>query len=164
MGKVRGIMTLLLGLVIIMASAVAWAEPVPEALFQQMVQDDKSIRDCQAKIGPAQLRKVLEARRLLLRQGVDADFIVEATQNPADCAICGARRCCQWVYGQVGKQYRLLLAECAAEEIVPLNHFTRGFRDLKVIYPAGNNYPASYQIYSFNGIKYKEKEKPRDMR
>jgi hypothetical protein len=98
-----------------------------------------------------------------LRPGGGVDFIVEATQNPADCAICGARRCCQWVYGQMGRQYRLLLTECAADEIVPLNRFTRGFRDLKVIYPAGNTYPASFQIFTFDGLKYTKKGKPRDI-
>lgn len=158
------IMVLVLGFAMALAPAATWAEPIPEALFRQLAQDDKSIRDCLAKIGPAQLKKVLEARRISLRQGGGDDFIVEATQNPADCAICGARRCCQWVYGQVDGQYRLLLTECAADKIVPLNRYTRGFRDLKVVYPAGNTYPASFQIFTFNGMKYKEKGKPRDIR
>jgi hypothetical protein len=142
----------------------AWAEQVSDALLRQMVQDVKSIRECQGKIGPAELKKVLEVRCISLRPVSGLDFIVEATKNPADCFICGARRCCQWVYQQVGGQYRLLLEECAADEIVPLNRFTRGFRDLKVIYPAGNTYPASFQIFTFNGMKYQEKGKHRDMR
>jgi hypothetical protein len=147
-----------------MIPAAVWAEQVSDALLRQMAQDDKNIGECLVKIGPAQLKKVLEARRISLRPGNGIDFIVEATQNPADCAICGARRCCQWVYGQVGGQYRLALKECAADEIVPLSRFTRGFRDLKVIFPAGNSYPASFQILTFDGMKYREKGKPRDMR
>jgi hypothetical protein len=46
-----------------LAPAAIWAEQVPEALFRQLAQDDRSIRDCLTKIGPAQLKKVLEARR-----------------------------------------------------------------------------------------------------
>lgn len=141
--------------------AVSWAEQVPDALLRQLAQDDKSIMKCLVKIGPTQLKKVLEARRISLGQKGGVDFIIEATQNPDGCFICGARRCCQWVYGQVGGKYRLLLTECAADEIVPLNRFTRGFRDLKIIYPGGNTYPASFQIFTFNGLKYKEKGKPR---
>jgi hypothetical protein len=144
--------------------AAGWAEQVSDALLRQLTQDDKSIRECLAKIGPAELKRILQARQISLRQGGEGDFIIEATKNPDGCFICGARRCCQWIYGQVEGKYRLLLTECAADKIVPLNRYTGGFRDLKVIYPAGNAYPASFQIFIFNGVKYKEKGKPRDIR
>lgn len=50
----------MLGLAMATASAAAWAEPVPDALLGQLAQDDQSIRECLAKIGPAQLKKILE--------------------------------------------------------------------------------------------------------
>lgn len=161
--RIKDSMAWALAAVLVMVFS-AGAEPVPEAIFRQLLQDDDTLQDCHSKIGPAQLKKVLDARRVSLRQEGGVDFIVSATHNPEGCVICGARRCCRWVYGQVKGQYRLLLTDCGADEIVPLETFSKGFRDLKVIYPRGYNYPASYQIYSFDGREYKEKGKPREMR
>lgn len=46
---------LLVRLITMLAPVSAWAEQVTEALFQQLAQDDQSVRNCLAKIGPAQL-------------------------------------------------------------------------------------------------------------
>jgi hypothetical protein len=164
MVKKMGMMAWVMVFIIVLVPATVMGEQVTDALLRQLAQDDKNIRECLSKIGPAQLKKVLEARRVSLRKAGEVDCIIEATKNPNGCFICGARRCCQWVYGQVGGKYRLLLKECAADEILPLNHFTRGFRDLKVVYPAGNTYPASFQIFTFDGMRYREKGKLKDIR
>ena len=160
MAKIRRAVAWVTGFaLLLMVPAAAWAEQVTDALLQQLAQDDKSIRECLAKIGPVQLKKVLEARRISLRQGSGVDIIVEVTQNPDGCFLCGAKGGTQYIYGQVGGHYRLLFSTCVSDKVVPLNRFTRGLRDLKVSDP----YSGTYQIFTFNGMEYKEKKKPRDM-
>jgi hypothetical protein len=87
----KRIIFLLVGLIKLFASVGARAGQGPGELFRQLTQDDRSIEDWLAEIGPEQLKKVLEARHVFLKQDGGVDFIVEATKNLVDCAIYGAR-------------------------------------------------------------------------
>jgi hypothetical protein len=162
--KSRKILAQVLGIVILMAPATGMAEPAADQLIQQMVRDHKNVRECLAKIGPGELKKTLDARRLSLSKGGGREYLVEPASNPEGCGLCGNRRCDKWIYGEAGGRYRLLLYAGGADDVVIMNRTTRGYRDLKVIYPAGGNYPASYEVYTFDGSKYKQQGEAKDIR
>jgi hypothetical protein len=164
MVKKMGMMAWMLVFVISFSPAMGMAERVPEQLIRKMAYDNLNVRECLDKVGLAELSKHLDARRVSLRKGGGSEYIVEATSNPDGCGLCGNRRCDKWIYRQDQGFYRLLLNVGGADDVVILARITRGYRDLKVIYPAGNNYPAFYEIYTFNGSKYKRKGKPIDIR
>lgn len=164
MVKILKIMAQVLGVFILLAPTAGMAEPAPDQLIQQMVRDHKNVRECLAKIGPAELKKTLGARRVPLSKGGGREYMVEPASNPEGCGLCGNRRCDKWIYGEAGERYRLLLYAAGADDVVIMNRTTSGYKNLKVIYPAGGNYPASYEIYTFDGSRYKQKGKAMDIR
>lgn len=164
MVKILKIMTHVLGVFILLAPTAGIAEPAADQLIQQMVRDHKNVRECLAKIGPAELKKNLDAQRIFLSKVGGREYMVEPVSNPEGCGLCGNRRCDKWIYRETGGRYRLLLYVGGADDVVIMNRTTSGYRDLKVIYPAGINYPDSYEIYTFDGSRYKQKGKARDIR
>jgi hypothetical protein len=162
--KILRTMAWVLGFAMVLFPVAGLAERVPDQLIQQMVHDNQNMKVCLSKIGLAELTKHLEARRVSLSRRGDSEYIVEATGNPDGCGLCGNRRCDKWIYGQTGGSYRMLLYVGGADDVVILGSTTRGYRNLKVIYPAGNNYPAFYEIYAFEGRQYKKKGGPMDIR
>jgi hypothetical protein len=164
MSKGMSRMAWMLVFVISLSPAMGMAERVPDQLIRQMAYDNQNVRKCLDKVGLAELLKHLDARRVSLRKGGGSEYIVEATSNPDGCGLCGNRRCDKWIYMQDQEGYRLLLNVGGADDVVILKRITKGYRDLKFIYPAGNNYSAFYEVYAFDGSKYKRKGKPKDIR
>lgn len=136
---------------------------IPDKLIQHLARNDQSVKQCMDRGKIDKIDKYFSAERIDLNGDGIPDFIVEAQQNPEDCFLCGNRRCTKWVFRSTTDGYELLLTVDGANDVSTLNTSSNGHRDLRVIYPAGNTYPASEEIYKFDGKHY-QKWKSSDIR
>jgi hypothetical protein len=145
----------LLCLLLLISNSLAYAESVPEQLVLQMAKDDQEVKQCVDRGGASKTGEYLTVSKASL-SNKRVELIVEADAASDDCLLCGNRRCSQWVYQNTAKGYKLLLKVEAADKIQPIYSSTNGLHDLKVIYPAGNFYPATKEIYKFDGKRYRK--------
>jgi hypothetical protein len=145
----------LLCLLLLFYNSLSYAENVPEQLILQMAKDDREVKQCVDMGGASKTTESLTVKEASLsNKGVE--LIVEADAASDDCLLCGNRRCSQWIYQNTAKGYKLLLKVDAADPIQSLSSSTHGLHDLKVIYPAGNFYPSTQEIYKFDGKRYRK--------
>jgi hypothetical protein len=147
---------LFVALFAISSLSVANAAELPDQLLRQMAQDSKNIKQCVASIGLAKTKAYLSAKLFPLSTNGN-EILIEVTQSPEACGLCGNRRCDQWVYQKTQNGFALLLNIEGADEVVALSSTTKGRHDLKVVYPAGNTYPESYEFFAFDGKRYRKK-------
>ena len=140
-------------LLLLFCNNLAYAEKMSEQLVLQMAKDDQDVKQCVDQGGASKTGELLTPRKIFL-SNKKVELIVEANVASDDCILCGSRRCNKWVYQNTAKGYKLLLTIEGADEIKPISSSTNGLHDLQVIYPAGNSYPASQEIYKFDGKRY----------
>lgn len=127
-------------------------------LFQQLIADGQINRQDCVEMGETNPMKLLSTAKVDLNGDGIPEIKVSGEQG---CAFQGARRGMQWLYRKTGNRYELLGSISAAEKIDLLNTSTNGYRDLNVIYPAGNNYPEFREIFRFDGRRYQEPKQQR---
>lgn len=127
-----------------------------EQLFQQLVADGEINRQNCVDTGETNPAKLLSTEKVDLNGDGVPEIKVFGEQG---CAFQGARRGMQWLYRRSGGVYVLLGSIPAAEDIELLNTSTNGYRDLSVIYPAGNNYPEFRVTFRFDGHRYQDPER-----
>jgi hypothetical protein len=125
-------------------------------LFQQLIADGEiNMKDC-VDMGETNPVKLLSTEKVDLNGDGVPEIKVFGEQG---CAFQGARRGMQWFYRRSGGGYVLLGSIPAAEQIELLNTSTNGYRDLSVIYPAGNNYPEFRVTFKFDGHRYQDSKR-----
>ncbi len=119
-------------------------------LFRQMIADGEiKYQEC-VEWGETDPVKLLETKKM----DINGDGIPELVVSGTGCAFQGARMGTQWIYRRSGIAFERLATIGAANNIIPLNTSTNGYRDLKVAYPPGNTYPEFSEIFRFDGRRY----------
>jgi len=127
-------------------------------LIQQMMRDDKTVKECVDTAGITQVGDNLSVTQVDLNGDGRFELVVESTGSPGDamqCFLCGPRRCNLWIYQSAQDSYKLLLNSWSVDDFAALKTSTNGYLDLQVQMPAGNNFVLIR--YKFDGNQYQQK-------
>ena len=119
-------------------------------ITNQLISDGVLTAECIEEEGGAE--KALSIEFIHLNRDSASEFLAIGRGG----CTCRARRCNQWIYRKSSRGYELLLSVYGSEEILPLNRWTLGYRDIKVVYPPANDLTVYSEIYKFDGTKYRE--------
>lgn len=133
---------------------------VLDTLIQQLSKDDKNLTHCLMNLRTDKLSEIFKTSGINLNNDPFPDFILDAISNPENCLLCGARRCNQWVYMGTPQGFSMVLAVEGADEISVLKTSNNSAYDLSIVYPPGNTYSATEEIFKFNGRRYQKTNQP----
>lgn len=134
------------------ASMVSANDRISPELVRRIAADDRTMAQCVANHGAEEICGALIADALDLNGDGVGELIVSVRSTLDGCELCGNRRCSQWLYEEWGGRHRLLLNLEGADLVMPLRSATRGYRDLGVSYPVGDEAVTAFA--RFDGNRY----------